>query len=118
MIKETDSPRKEPARKRAERRWRNHDVEKRFKEEIKKEQAKPKEPRLIEPADLLEGEQDRRGSLVRAQTKFAKDLRAMMEGNAKRNTLYYLITLESKRKRLLAEKLRRLKEAYPETQEG
>jgi hypothetical protein len=118
MIKETDSPRKEPARKRAERRWRNYATEKAFKAAQKEEQAKPKEPRPIEPADLLEGKQDRRGSLIRAQTKFGKYIKELMEGHSKRNTLYYLISLDAKRKQLLVEKLRRLQAAYLESKEG
>jgi hypothetical protein len=111
MIKETDNPRKEPARKRAERRWRNHATEKAFKAAQKEEQAKPKEPRTIEPADLLEGKEDRRGSLIRAQTKFAKYIKELMEGHAERTTQLYLISLEAKKKRLLVEKLRRLQAA-------
>lgn len=126
MLKRPDDPHKEPARKRAERRWRNHDLSARFKkmkatgegtEEFSLYDGKkpfstevpkpPKEPK-IEPADLIEGRHDRRGSVVRAQTKFAKDIKTMLEGHVRRNVAYYLISLQAKRKRLLVEKLRRL----------
>jgi hypothetical protein len=117
MLKHLDDSRKEPAKKRAERKWRNHDVEKRFKEEKKKVLAAPKEPKELEPADVIEGKKDGRGSLVRAQTKFAKDIRAMLEGHTNRNRVLYVLSLEAKRKRLLAEKLRRLQLAQ-QNQEG
>jgi hypothetical protein len=47
MLKDNLPPR-EPARRKAERRWRNHDVEKRFKEEKAK-------PVPIEPKDPTVG---------------------------------------------------------------
>jgi hypothetical protein len=115
MLKHPDDPRKEPARKVAERKWRNYDVERRFKEEAKKDGGQPKPPKELEPADVIEGEQDRRGSVTRAQTKFAKELREMMEGHANRNTVLYILSLQAKRKRLLFEKLRRLRAATGES---
>jgi hypothetical protein len=114
MLKHLDDPRKEPAMRRSERRWRNHDVEKRFKEEQKKALAEPKPPRELEPADVIEGEHDGRGSVVKAQRKFAKDIRAMLEGHTNRNAVLYMLSLEAKRKRLLFKKLRRLRAAHPE----
>jgi hypothetical protein len=112
MLKYPDDPRKEPARKVTERKWRNHATEKAFKAAQKEATDKvTKEPKELEPADVIEGKHDRRGSLVRAQTKFAKEIRAMMEGHASCNAVLYILSLEAKRKRLLAEKLRRLRSA-------
>jgi hypothetical protein len=111
MLKHPDDPRKEPAKRRAERRWGNHDVEKRFKEEKKEAENQPKKPKEPEPADVIEGEHDGRGSVVKAQTKFAKDIRAMLEGHTNRNAVLYILSLQAKKKRLLAEKLRRLRAA-------
>jgi hypothetical protein len=97
----------EPARKKAERRWRNFDVEKRFKEEAKK--PAPKEPKTLGIAEAISrGKPDGRGSVIRAQTKFAKEIREMMEGHSKRNLILYAISIRARRKRLLLEKLRRL----------
>jgi hypothetical protein len=118
MLKHPDDPRKEPARNLAERKWRNYATEKAFKAAQKEAADKlAKEPKELRPADVIEGKRDKRGSLVRAQTKFAKDIRAMMEGHAHRNTVLYVLSLEAKRKRLLTEKLRRLRAAQ-QSQEG
>jgi hypothetical protein len=111
MLKHPDDPRKEPARKRAERRWRNHDVEKRFKEEKKKASAAPKEPKELEIADVIVTDAIKNGQVTRATTKSGKDIREMMEGNVRRNIGIYLYVLEAKKKRLLLEKLRRLRAA-------
>jgi len=92
-----------------------YDGKKPFSTEVPKP---PKEPRPVEPADVIEGKHDGRGSLVRAQTKFAKDIRAMMEGHANRNTVIYILSLQAKKQRLLAEKLRRLRLADPECGES
>jgi hypothetical protein len=107
MPKDFEDAPKEPARKKAERRWCNHDVEKRFKEEISKPALK--EPKEIEIAETISREKpDGRGSVIRAQTKFAKYIREMMEGHAKRNEILYAISIRAQRYRLLKEKLRRL----------
>jgi electron transfer flavoprotein alpha subunit len=109
MLKDVDDRPIEPARKKAERKWRNHDVEKRLKEERTKPKPISKEPSAPEIAEIIENEKpDRRGSVIRAQTKFAKDIRAMMEGHSKRNLILHAISIRAQRKRLLLEKLRRL----------
>jgi hypothetical protein len=104
-----DSP-KEPARKRATRRWRNYDVEKRFKEEKEKPSLdlSPKPEGLEIGATINNKKPDGRRSIIRAQTKFAKDIKVMMEGHAARNLALYVISIRARRKRLLFEKLRRL----------
>jgi len=110
MPKDFEDPPKEPARKRAERKWRNYDVEKRFKDH----QAKPTSPEAtdLEPADIIANERpDRRYAITRAQTKFGKEIREMLEGHSRRNLLHYVIAIRAQRKRLLLEKLRRLEAA-------
>jgi hypothetical protein len=70
MLKDVDDKPREPARSKAERRWRNHDVEKRLKEERAK--PTPKEPKELEVGDVISRPKpDRRGSVIRSQTKFA-----------------------------------------------
>ena len=111
----------EPAKKRAERRWRNYDVEKRFKEEKEKPSLNlgptPKTPEIGET--VTNKKPDGRGSVLRAQTKFAKDIRIMMEGHSKRNLILHALSIRAQRKRLLMEKLRRLeaRQALGESQE-
>ena len=109
MPKDFEDTPKESARKRASRRWRNHDVEKRFKEEKAKPKPVPKEPSVPEIAETISREKpDGRGSVIRAQTKFAKYLRELMEGHAKRNELLYALARHQQLYRLKREKLRRL----------
>jgi hypothetical protein len=109
MLKDVDDRPKEPARKKAERKWRNHDVEKRLKEE--KAKSKPVQKESIQPVigEIIgDRKPDRRGSIIRAQTRFAKDIRKMMEGHSRRNELLYMYSIYAQRKRLLLMKLRRL----------
>ena len=107
MLKDIDDKPIEPARRKAERKWGNHDVEKRLKEE--KAKPVPKESIAPEIAETISrSKPDRRGSVIRAQTKFAKEIRAMMEGHSKRNLILNAISIRAQRKRLLLEKLRRL----------
>ena len=98
MLKDVDDKPVEPARKKAERRWGNYDVEKRFKEEI----AKPPDPnpvaKELEIAEVISREKpDGRGSVVRAQTKFAKYIRDMLDDhkleNDRRNQIIYALSI-------------------------
>jgi hypothetical protein len=121
MLKDFEDRPPEPARKKAERRWRNHDVEKRFKEEKAKPKTTRREPKDLEIGETISNKKpDGRGSLIRARTKFAKDIRMMMEGHAKRNLALYVISIRAQRNRLLREKLRRLeaREAQRLAQQG
>jgi hypothetical protein len=111
MLKDFDGSPIEPARRRAERRWRNHDVEKRYKEVRAKPQ--PEMPSELEIADVISNSKpDGRSTVIRAQTKFAKFIKSMLEGHSKQNQerikLMYILSIRTQRKRLLMEKLRRL----------
>jgi hypothetical protein len=111
MLEDVDDKPVEPARKKAERRWRNYDVEKRFKEE--KARPSPEKPKELEIAEVISREKpDGRCSVVRAQTKFAKYIREMLDDhkheNERRNQIIYALSIRAQRKRLLFEKLRRL----------
>jgi hypothetical protein len=109
MLKDFEETPKVSAKERATRRWRNHDVEKRFKEEKAKPPPAPEKPNEPEIADVISRKKpDGRGSVIRAQTKFAKYLREMMEGHSKRNEILYALSIRAQRYRLLKEKLRRL----------
>jgi hypothetical protein len=110
MPKDFEDTSKESAKERATRRWRNHDVEKRFKEEKAKPPLAPSPmANELEIAETISREKpDGRGSVLRAQTKFAKDIRAMLEGHAKHNFILYQLSIRAQRYRLLKEKLRRL----------
>jgi hypothetical protein len=99
----------EPARNKATRKWRNHEVEKRVKEEAIKAKAAPPKPKELEVGDVIHNQKpDGRGSVIRAQTRFAKDIKEMLDGHAKRNTLLYHLSLRARIHRLKLEKLKRL----------
>jgi hypothetical protein len=114
MLKDVDDKPREPARRKAERRWRNYDVEKRFKEENAKPPLDPsavaKAPEIAET--ISREKPDGRGSVIRAQTKFAKYIKGLLEGHTKHNQerikFMYAVSIRAQRKRLLFEKLRRL----------
>lgn len=107
MLTEYGSP-KEKARAKAKRLWNNTAVGKKQKEE----RAKPK---LVDPdappriAEVIINE-GRLGSKVkRFETKFKREIREMIEGHQKLSLQIYVMSLEHRRRRLLAEKLKRLK---------
>jgi hypothetical protein len=66
MPKDFEDTPKESAKERATRRWRNHDVEKRFKEEKAKPKAISKESSTPEIAETISRTKpDGRGSVIR-----------------------------------------------------
>jgi hypothetical protein len=113
MLKDFEDTPKVSAKERATRRWRNHDVEKRFKEEKAKPPPAPEKPNEPEIAEVISrAKPDGRGSVIRAQTKFAKYIRDMLDGhkheNERRDEIIYALSIRRQRYRLLKEKLRRL----------
>lgn len=106
MLKD-DGPPKEPLRVKAERKWRNNAVRKRIAEEKRKPQAKDPDE-TPEVARVISNDGRRDGSVMRMERKFLKDIRAMMEGRAAKNLAAYAASIEYRRRKLLAEKLRRL----------
>jgi hypothetical protein len=111
VLKHPDDPR-EPARKVAERKWRNYELLP-FEQlwMLSRWQERCKKPKELEPADVIENDKVKTGTLLRVQTKFAKEIKAMLEGHTHRNTVLYILSLQAKKKRLLVEKLRRLRAA-------
>jgi hypothetical protein len=113
MPKDFEDPPKEPARKRAERKWRNYDLRKRVV-------AARQKPELVdtnnepEIADTVTNDGRRDGSIRRFESKFKKDIRAMMEGHKQCVRTFYCASLQHQRRRLLLEKLRRLEAAQLE----
>jgi hypothetical protein len=108
MLKHIDDIRKS-ARERAQRRWKNHQIEKNFK--AARQQASEgaaKQVKLLEPADVLEQEKLIKEATTKFESRFLKDLREMMDSDKKRTLQLYALSLQSKKRRLLAEKLRRL----------
>lgn len=109
MLKDTP---KEPAAKKAARRWRNHDVSTRFKAEKAAANAAPPEPK---ETLLIENDERLKGPVNNFERRFKREIRAMMEGYSARNLQLAAIALEQQQRRLLLEKLRRLEAAQEAT---
>jgi hypothetical protein len=109
MIKESDNA-KRTARARAARRGNNLRIEREYKASKKEfiEQA-TKEPKVVYVADVLERDKpDKRGRVIRSQTKFAKYITEMMEGHTKRNQAKYLLLIAIKKRKLRIAKIKLL----------
>jgi hypothetical protein len=108
MLKHIDDIRKS-ARERANRRWKNWQTTKDFKAaQQQASEGAAKQVKLLEPADVLEQEKLIKEATTKFESRFLKDLREMMEGDKQRTLQLYALSLQAKKKRLLAEKLRRL----------
>ena len=101
-----DKPKETPSQ-RAERKWKNHDLTKRFLEERKAKLSAPT-PKEIEPADVIETERPKADTTTKFERQFIKDLRAMLEGHTRRNLLLYKLSLRIRIDRLKRERARRL----------
>ena len=109
MLRHIDDVRKS-ARERAARKWKNHQVTKNFKA-ARKEAAEQlaKEPKSLEPADVLEQDKRIKEGTTRFESKVLKYIKELIEGQSKTALEMYLHSLEGKRRLLLREKLRRLR---------
>jgi hypothetical protein len=105
MRKDDLSPRG-PARRKAERKWRNNVVDKAFKEERAK--PVPKAPKELEVGDVIENEKLVAEAATKFQTRCAKEIRGMLESHTRRNALIYKLSIRSRIHRLKLEKLKRL----------
>jgi hypothetical protein len=109
MLKD-DGPPNEPLRTKAECKWRNNDLRRRIIEERQKPKAKePSDEPEIAETIINDGRRD--GPVKRFERQFLKDIRAMMDGHAKRNLQLYAEMLQRRKLLLLKEKLRRLRAA-------
>ena len=113
MLKEHEPP-KEKASERAARRWKNAELRKRVKQTQQR-------PQLVDPdrepeiAEVLTTERPK-GSIKSFESRFAKEIRAMMEGHVNKNIAIQIAFLEYRKRKLLKEKLRRLKLAQEASQ--
>jgi hypothetical protein len=119
MLKHIDDIRKS-TRERAQRRWKNYAVEKAFKAAQQEAANAPKEPKELEPADVLEQERIIKEATTKFESKFIKDIRAMLDEHSKLSVALYALSIRVRHKRLLMEKLRRLeaREAQRVAQQG
>jgi hypothetical protein len=117
-MKDFEDPPKETARRKAERKWRNRDIEKRFKEERSNANSAPSKSKELEVGDIIKNERPRAGTITRAQTKFAKEIKSMLEAHTKRTVLMYRLSLRSQIHRLKREKLRRLEANAAQQNQG
>ena len=105
MLKHIDDIRKS-AKERAQRRWQNYATEKAFKAARQEAANAPKEPKPIEPADVLEQERVIKEGTTKFESKFLKEIRMMLDEHKGRNLALYALSIRVRHKRLLMEKLR------------
>ena len=106
MLKEYDQP-KETALELATRKWRNNAVG----QGIIESQRTPKVRDVnseLKTVETLINKGRRDGPINRLESKFKKELKAMLQGHADRNLALYAASLQHRKRRLLLEKLRRL----------
>jgi hypothetical protein len=108
MLKD-DGPPMESSRRKATRKWRNHELERR----VKKERAESplEEPKELEVGDVIENEKKVAEAVTKFQTKFAKEIREMFDEHKRqnlRNLLLYRLDQRNLLYKLKLEKLRRL----------
>jgi hypothetical protein len=116
MPKDFEDTRKEPARDKATRKWRNHEIERKVKADRSK--TAQKEPRELEVGDVIENEGSIRGEVIKAQTKFANEIKQMLEVHTKRNSLLYKLSIRHQIRRLKFAKLKRLEARVAQQNQG
>jgi hypothetical protein len=107
MLKHFDDIRKS-AKERAQRRWQNYATERAFKAARQEAANKPAEPKPIEPADVIEQDRLIKEGATKFESKFIKEIRAMLDEHKGRNLALYALSIKARRYRLLKEKLTRL----------
>lgn len=121
MLKDIDEKPKEPASVKAERKWSNNFKQmaaknaKREEAERVAKEAKNQPPKI---ASVIENDHPRADNVTRAQTKFAQEIRQMLEGHTRRNLLLYKLSLKVQIRRLKLEKLRRLEAKAAQQNQG
>jgi hypothetical protein len=109
MLKDAGPP-KESASEIATRKWKNNDLRKRIIEAKRK-------PKLVDPnkepeiAETITNEGNLNSPIKRFERQFIKEIRTMMQGHVDKNLALYAVSIERRRRNLLAEKLRRLQAA-------
>ena len=107
MLKDIDKP-KECATRRAERKWKNHDIATRFRA---KKAALKAAPAVTKKTLIIETEKPKPDRLRRFENKFKKEIQAMFDERKRSNLELYAISIKARKRRLLLERLRRLEAA-------
>ena len=97
---------------RASRKWSNNFKQMQWKKAQKEEAERAAKEADEQPpsfGEVLKNDKIIKGSVLRAQTKFAKDIREMLEGHTHRNLVEYKRALQARIHRLKLEKYKRLK---------
>jgi hypothetical protein len=124
MLENDDNRPKESSEAKARRMWRNKSLIRKYKLAELSQEAQlklrlaPKEPeRRLRIGDVIETDGRRAGSVKRLETKFLKDIRAMLQGLMEQNLKLYAAYLAHRKHQLLREKLRRLELAQREREQ-
>jgi hypothetical protein len=78
---------------------------------LREAQRAANEPKLPDPGEVLEQHKLLKEGMAKFESKVIKEIRSMLDGHKLNNTYLYLAVLQSRKKRLLREKLRRLRQA-------
>jgi hypothetical protein len=106
MLKEHDGP-KEPAEKRATRKWGNNQLRQKIKA------SRVPTPVVVDPsappeiASVIKTERPKAKSVTRFENKFKKDIREMMEGHKERNIMIQRYLIYQEKRKILLELIRR-----------
>src|ERR1700678_400405 len=106
MLKEHDGP-KEPAEKRATRKWGNNQLRQKVKA------SRVPTPVVVDPsappeiASVIKTERPKAKSVTRFENKFKKDIREMMEGHKERNIMIQRYLIYREKRKILLELIRR-----------
>jgi phosphoglycerate-specific signal transduction histidine kinase len=107
MLKEHDGP-KEPAEKRAERKWKNNQLRQKLIASKVPAHAVIDQNAPPAVATVVTTERPKAKSVTRFENRFKKDIRAMLDEHKERNMSAHLAIIQHQRRRLLLEKIRRL----------
>jgi hypothetical protein len=115
MLK-THDPVAETAEQRARRKWGNNSVRVKFLEQKREARevalAEKREPII---AETLKNTGRKDGSINRLESKFKKELKAMLRGHSDHTLALYAAWVRHRKRQLLLEKLRRAEARRPET---
>lgn len=108
-MKDVDKQLETPSQ-RAARRWHNHEIAsvwKEFQIEERERAAREAENQPPRVASVIENDKIIEGRITKVQTKFAQEIRAMLEEHKRRNLLMYRLSLRMRIHRLKEEVKRR-----------
>jgi hypothetical protein len=107
MIKETENPRKESARRRATRKWSNHDLRRRYKEakQANAEELEPPKTTVVTVVNPVYDEMKEYSELLESnRRKFVAHMKKLVAEGREQGIKKYKFSIEQQKRRLLIAK--------------